>query len=90
MTAVVSGRVQGVGFRWWTRRQALALGLRGSARNTDDGKVEVVAEGTREACERLHGLLEEFPSTSDRPGWVRFVSAPFWGVPREPDGFRER
>lgn len=90
MTVVVSGRVQGVGFRWWTRSQALALGLRGFARNTDDGKVEIVAEGSRVACERLHGLLEEFPSSTGRPGWARFVSEPRWGIPREPDGFRER
>ncbi|MQA27055.1 MAG: acylphosphatase [Micromonosporaceae bacterium] len=57
MTALVRGRVQGVGFRWWTRRRALELGLAGWARNLADGRVEVVAEGPRERCERLRDLL---------------------------------
>jgi acylphosphatase len=53
MTAWVHGQVQGVGFRWWTRARALELGLVGSATNLADGRVEVVAEGTRERCEAL-------------------------------------
>ncbi|MFB9963515.1 acylphosphatase [Sinosporangium siamense] len=57
LTAWVRGHVQGVGFRWWTRARALELGLVGWARNTNDGRVEVVAEGTREACVKLLELL---------------------------------
>ena len=53
LTAWVRGQVQGVGFRWWTRGQALALKLVGSARNMPDGRVEVVAEGSRDRCEQL-------------------------------------
>lgn len=53
MTAWVRGGVQGVGFRWWTRSKALELGLSGAATNLDDGRVEVVAEGDKAACERL-------------------------------------
>jgi acylphosphatase len=53
LTAWVHGEVQGVGFRWWTRSQALALKLVGSARNMPDGRVEVVAEGARENCDQL-------------------------------------
>ena len=45
LTVFVRGRVQGVGFRWWTRARALELGLAGQARNTPDGRVEVVARG---------------------------------------------
>ena len=45
MTMFVRGAVQGVGFRWWTRARALELGLVGHARNTADGRVEVVAQG---------------------------------------------
>ncbi|GAA3425212.1 acylphosphatase [Streptosporangium sandarakinum] len=57
LTAWVRGYVQGVGFRWWTRSRALELGLAGWARNTADGRVEVVAEGPRESCEELLALL---------------------------------
>ena len=45
VTVLVRGRVQGVGFRWWTRARAVELGLRGVARNLVDGRVEIVAVG---------------------------------------------
>ncbi len=73
ITCWVRGHVQGVGFRWWVRSRALELRLVGSARNCPDGRVEVVAEGSRGACELLLDLLEEDVSTADRPGWVRGV-----------------
>lgn len=57
LTAWVHGQVQGVGFRWWTRSRALELQLVGLARNLQDGRVEVVAEGGREDCEQLLALL---------------------------------
>jgi acylphosphatase len=57
LTAWVHGEVQGVGFRWWTRSQALSLQLVGSARNMSDGRVEVVAEGTKQHCEQLLAVL---------------------------------
>ena len=57
VTVRVAGHVQGVGFRWWTRARALELGLVGSATNLPDGRVEVVAEGGRDACARLAELL---------------------------------
>jgi len=74
-TIFVRGRVQGVGFRWWTRARALELGLAGHARNTEDGRVEIVAEGTGEALATLLELLREEPSTTGRPGTVRAVDA---------------
>ena len=43
--AVVTGHVQGVGYRWFVRSLAEAAGLAGSARNLPDGRVEVVLEG---------------------------------------------
>lgn len=86
LTAFVKGRVQGVGFRWWTRARALELGLRGSATNLDDGRVEVVAEGPRERCEALLDLLRG----GGAPGRVEFV-AERWGTARGlDDGFVER
>ncbi|MFD1536444.1 MULTISPECIES: acylphosphatase [Nonomuraea] len=66
LTVWVRGRVQGVGFRWWTRARALELGLTGWARNTPDGRVEVVMEGSEEACVKLLGLLRG----CDTPGRV--------------------
>lgn len=90
MTVFVRGRVQGVGFRWWTRARAIELALVGHARNTADGRVEVVAEGEPAALQRLLELLVEEPSTTRRPGWVRSVSAPLWGSARGGSGFVER
>ncbi|MDT0213719.1 acylphosphatase [Rothia sp. ARF10] len=91
VTLNVRGRVQGVGFRWWTRARALELGLAGHARNTVDGRVEVVAQGPRGAVNRLVRLLSEEPSTTHRPGAVVSVSTPLESEPR-PDvtGFVER
>jgi acylphosphatase len=77
LTAWVRGQVQGVGFRWWVRARALELGLVGSATNLRDRRVEVVAEGPRDACERLLELLRA-PGT---PGRVSAVVAR-WGDPR--------
>ena len=57
LTAWVHGHVQGVGFRWWTRSRALELGLTGYAANQTDGRVLVVAQGPRDACEQLLGIL---------------------------------
>ena len=90
LTVFVRGHVQGVGFRWWTRARALELGLAGHARNTGDGRVEVVAEGSRADLERLLALLGEQPSGTGRPGRVDSVSTPLWATPRGAGGFRER
>jgi acylphosphatase len=54
---LVRGRVQGVGFRWFVHREAAALGLRGWVRNTDDGKVEVVAAGSEAQLAELRAAL---------------------------------
>ena len=51
--ALVTGRVQGVFFRDSCRREAERLGVGGSARNLDDGRVEVIAEGADDAVEAL-------------------------------------
>jgi acylphosphatase len=58
LTAWVHGYVQGVGFRWWTRSRALELGLTGYVTNLPDGRVQVVAQGPRERCQRLLDLLQ--------------------------------
>ncbi|HEV7183407.1 MAG TPA: acylphosphatase [Leifsonia sp.] len=59
--AIVSGRVQGVGFRWSAREFARRLGVSGFARNRVDGTVEVEVEGETEAVERMLGWLRTGP-----------------------------
>jgi acylphosphatase len=90
VTAWVSGRVQGVGMRWWIRARALELGLAGHAANLADGRVEVVAEGTASACARLLELLAEEPSTRRRPGHVAAVTHRESAPRGLPPGFVER
>lgn len=64
LTAVVYGGVQGVGFRFFARVQARALGLYGYVRNQPDGSVQVVAEGPRAALEHLLDALRRGPATA--------------------------
>ena len=89
LTAFVTGHVQGVGFRWWTRSRALELGLAGYAKNLTDGRVEVVAEGEQSDVDKLLALLKENPSTTKRPGAVTLV-VPQYSEPRGAQGFVER
>ena len=59
--ARIEGRVQGVYFRASTAQRAVALGIRGYARNLPDGAVEVLAAGTRDAVEALLEWLRHGP-----------------------------
>lgn len=82
--ALVSGHVQGVGFRDWAQRRATSLGLTGTARNLSDGRVEIVAEGQRDAVE---SLLDGLYST-EPPGRVRDVDVSWSEATGETSGFR--
>jgi acylphosphatase len=62
--AHVYGRVQGVGFRFYTVDAAISLGLTGWVANRYDDSVEVVAEGSRAALQQLLAVLTEGPSMS--------------------------
>ena len=84
LTAWVQGLVQGVGFRWWTRSQALELGLTGSVRNLDDGRVAVVAEGDRATCQKLLDAL----GGPDAPGRVDQVVSRWDDARGDLHGFR--
>jgi acylphosphatase len=57
----VTGRVQGVGFRWWTRSLAVRLGVTGTVRNLPDGSVAVHARGTDDQLRRLATQLAQGP-----------------------------
>lgn len=56
--------MQGVGFRHWTARTALSLGLTGWVRNLPDGSVEVQAQGERESLEKMAVWLRRGPSSA--------------------------
>jgi len=67
-TVIVSGKVQGVYYRKFAQESAIRLGLAGSARNLPDGRVEIVAEGLRDAIEELIGLLQQGPAFANVEG----------------------
>jgi acylphosphatase len=58
---VVSGRVQGVGFRWFVEAEAHRLAIAGWVRNNADGSVEILAQGSREQLAGLHSRLRQGP-----------------------------
>ena len=69
VVALVSGHVQGVGYRWFVRSQAQAAGVAGSAENLLDGRVEAVLEGPADAVRRVVAALDG----PRAPGQVRRV-----------------
>jgi acylphosphatase len=84
--AVVYGLVQGVNFRYYTQRQAEALGVSGWVANQWDGTVEVVAEGSRPALEELLDWLGHGPPSAH----VDDVQADWQAAMGEFTGFRVR
>jgi len=62
---LVSGRVQGVGFRFFAQAKATELGLTGWARNLNDGRVEVYATGALDELSNLAAALHLGPRSSD-------------------------
>ena len=60
-TLSVQGRVQGVGYRWWTVQAATALGLEGWVRNRRDGSVEVLAIGDAATIDQLQESCRQGP-----------------------------
>jgi len=86
MQAVVSGYVQGVNFRFYTRQQAQRLGLAGWVRNEADGTVHVLAQGSRDALLSLLRWLQRGPGLAE----VTNVEVS-WGDARVPyTGFEVR
>ena len=58
---MISGRVQGVGFRYFTHAAAARENVHGWVRNLPDGKVEAAAEGEADAMERFEAALRHGP-----------------------------
>lgn len=82
LEALVSGRVQGVGFRWWARGIAQEHDVLGYAENLADGRVEIVVEGPAEGVQAFYAAL----TSGDTAGHVSDVER--WDA--DPTGeFRE-
>lgn len=62
---IVSGRVQGVGFRWFVRQEARRLGVAGWVRNREDGTVELETSGADPAVERLLAHVRVGPEAAE-------------------------
>ncbi len=76
LDAVVRGRVQGVGFRYFVLRQGAGLGIDGWVANEADGTVRCVAEGPRAALRELLAALRQGPSGARVEGVdVRWAAA---------------
>jgi acylphosphatase len=84
--ASVTGRVQGVGFRYFVYSNAARLGLTGWVRNRRDGSVEVLAEGTRDNLETLLSALQLGP----RPNTARKLRTTWSSASGEFTRFRIR
>jgi acylphosphatase len=83
---IVDGRVQGVGFRHFTRNNAQRLGVRGWVRNREDGTVEIQAEGAEYRLKQFLKKIREGPTHS----WVQNVDVEWQATKGESHGFRVR
>jgi acylphosphatase len=81
----IRGRVQGVGYRMWTEREARALGLKGWVRNEPDGSVTALVGGPDEAVARILELFRSGP----RSAAVTGVTTQPAEVADLPAGFRQ-
>ncbi|MBI3559712.1 acylphosphatase [Candidatus Gottesmanbacteria bacterium] len=79
----ISGDVQGVGYRGWVRGVARDMGLVGWEKNTDDDRVEVVAEGEREGLEELVTACRQGPDVA----WVEKIDVTWEKATDELVGF---
>jgi acylphosphatase len=84
--ARVSGRVQGVGFRYFTQRKAESLGLGGFVRNRPDGDVELEAQGPEEQVQALLDTVRKGPGM----GFVSRVVSDIRPVEASSPGFEIR
>ncbi len=82
--AIVSGKVQGVFFRAFAKSIAEKHGVKGIARNTNDGKVEIIAEGSQKQLESFLEEIKKGPPSA----MVGHVEAKWENAKNEFEGFR--
>ena len=75
---IVSGWVQGVGFRYFTQSRAVALGIKGYVRNLRNGQVEIVAEGQESDLKSFIGYLRQGPPSARVTG-LKVTEHPYSG-----------
>ncbi|MCZ6680754.1 MAG: acylphosphatase [Candidatus Poribacteria bacterium] len=75
---LISGRVQGIGFRYFTKQNAMQLGIHGYAKNLPDGTVEVVAEGDNATLDQFMTILRKGPPAA-KVDDVKVEARPFSG-----------
>ena len=73
---LISGRVQGVGFRYFVERMGRECGVAGWVRNLIDGQVEIHATGEIEQIERFEALIRRGPTHADVRGFDSREDAP--------------
>jgi acylphosphatase len=76
----ISGRVQGVGFRWFVEREATRIGVSGWVRNLDDGRVEVLATGSKKQLGELLARLYQGPRAAEVRGIEESEAEPSGGA----------
>lgn len=73
---LISGRVQGVGYRFFAQRSSATHQVRGYVKNLEDGRVEVLAEGNTKAVEAFRNDLAAGPAFSNVGGMEELVIEP--------------
>ena len=68
LRVAITGRVQGVSYRFWTQKRAMALGVTGWVRNRRDGSVEAVFKGARDAVDQLVQDCQDGPTLAKVTG----------------------
>lgn len=83
---IITGDVTGVGYRYWARKNAQALGLSGYVRNVETGKVEAVFEGEEETVKEMVERCRKGPEVS----WVTKLDEKWGETTGEFKGFEVR
>ena len=79
--AIISGRVQGVGFRYFVQEKALKTGIKGYVKNMPGGNVEIDAEGEKESLDQFLKICRQGPPASRVESFI-LHDVPVYGYTR--------